>query len=469
MSKQALNRHTERAIAAWRKTATVGGALNDGGGLHLRRQSIDGEGKGRDYWFMRFTSPETGKRGWLAVWGDAALPYPQATTEEARKRAQAIRAILAEGVDPLAEKRRGAEAERENEQRAALDAERRLTVRKLFDRWATTELTPHTRADGKRTGRKDGGQYSREQFERRIFPTLADVAAVDVRKGDVLAILDAVKAEGKLRTCNVLLADMKQMMRFAVAREIIPYSPLETVTKRQAGGADTERERVLSVVELARLAALVPTSGMSTRSQLAVWAILATGCRVGELMGARWQHVDTTARTLYLPDTKNERSHTIHLSDFALKQFEALFALREHDEAGTPVPWVFPSSAGDSFVCVKSFGKQLADRQRTPELRMKNRTRATDSLTLPGGRWTAHDLRRTAATLMASLGISTDVIDECLNHKLQSKVARVYIKDRRLSEQARAFDMLGAKLESIVSGSAQPCKLVALDVARTAA
>ena len=75
--------------------------------------------------------------------------------------------------------------------------------------------------------------------------------------------------------------------------------------------------------------------------------------------------------------------------------------------------------------------------------------KATTSLALPGGRWTAHDLRRTAATMMARLGVSTDVIDECLNHKLQSKVARVYIRDRREADQARAFDALGRQLQQL--------------------
>jgi histidyl-tRNA synthetase len=54
---------------------------------------------------------------------------------------------------------------------------------------------------------------------------------------------------------------------------------------------------------------------------------------------------------------------------------------------------------------------------------------------------------------MAGLGVSTDTIDECLNHKLQGKVARVYIKDRRLGEQARAFDALGARLAALVGGT----------------
>ena len=85
------------------------------------------------------------------------------------------------------------------------------------------------------------------------------------------------------------------------------------------------------------------------------------------------------------------------------------------------------------------------------------------ALALSGGKWTAHDLRRTAATLMARLGVSTDVIDECLNHKLQSKVARVYIKDRRQAEQATAFDALGRRLVEVMDGDRgiiEPAKLL---------
>jgi hypothetical protein len=53
---------------------------------------------------------------------------------------------------------------------------------------------------------------------------------------------------------------------------------------------------------------------------------------------------------------------------------------------------------------------------------------------------------------MARLGFSVDVIDECLNHKMQSKMARVYIHDRREQEQARAFDALGNRLIEITTG-----------------
>ena len=96
---------------------------------------------------------------------------------------------------------------------------------------------------------------------------------------------------------------------------------------------------------------------------------------------------------------------------------------------------------------------------------MAGRSKATDSLLLPGGKWTAHDLRRTGATLMAGMGISGDVIDECLNHVIESRVRRTYIRDRRPQEQARAFDALGARLDGIISGRLAASNVVALPVA----
>jgi len=291
------------------------------------------------------------------------------------------------------------------------------------------------------------------QFERRVFPSLGARGAASITKADLLAILDATRIEGRMRTANMLLTDLKQMFRFALARDIVNRNPLDTVSKRDVGGVETRRDRVLSADEIATLATAVPLAKMGKRSAVAVWLILATACRVSEAMSARWEHVDLVAGTWHLPETKNERPHTIHLSAFALRQFEALAALREKDKDGRPLPWVFPNMAGDGPVCVKSFGKQLADRQRPACRRLKHRSLNTSSLALPGGRWTAHDLRRTAATVMAELGVSGDVIDECLNHVIESRVRATYIRDRRLLQQAKAFDALGLRLAALVSGA----------------
>lgn len=405
------------------------------------------DSKGREGLTVAQARARAGDWARLYLSGVHQLRHHFAQLDEDRKQSE---------VDSRLDAARARRLADEAEKQASLELQRRLTVRQLFDRWAATELAPHTRADGKRTGRKDGGQYSREQFERRIFPAIGQMPVTEVRKSDVLAILDAVKSEGKLRTANVLLADLKQMMRFAVMRDTIPHSPLESVTKRDAGGTEAGRERVLSAQDIASLAKNLPVARLNKRSQLAIWLVLATGCRIGELMSAEWPQVDLDAATWHLPETKNQRPHTIHLSEFALQQFRALAELRVLDPVTKkPVPWAFPNTAGNGPVCIKSFGKQLADRQRSADRRMQHRSKATEALALPGGKWTAHDLRRTAATLMAGLGVSGDVIDECLNHVIESRVRRTYILDRRPQEQARAFDAVGAKLGVLVLGEEQ--------------
>lgn len=463
--------------------------LHDGAGLYLRRRDAGA------YWYLRQTNPETGNRTWMALFDhggypDRGLSEARAAADAARKHQQATgNDLLRQRQQDEAEQKRLAEQARrdadEAQRQATLETERNVTVRRLFERWASVELAPHVRGDGKRAGRKDGGQYTREQFERRVFPAFGDVPARDVIKADVLTIMDTLKVEGKLRTANTILADLKQMFAFALKRDIVERDPTVTLSKRDAGGGDVERERVLTVDEIKALAKLVPQAGLNKRSALAVWIILSTGVRVGELMGAVWAgtqarkadlqaiaqdedvklgYVDIEAGQWFITETKNQRDHTIHLSDFAVEQFRQLLALNEGS-------WCFPSSRPavdekDSVpVCVKSFGKQLADRQRPEDQRLKNRTKHTEALMLPGGRWTAHDLRRTAASLMADLGFSGDVIDECLNHKIQEKARRVYIRDRRLNDQAKAFDALGARLSELVNGIVAATNVVPIKVA----
>ena len=438
-------------------------------------------------WRYRFAGKTREIR--VGTWRDGSGSSLKALRDERDRLA----ALLRTGADPIEHK--AAEKLREESERVAqerrlreeleaaaqaeVERQRRLTVRQLFDRWRETELQPRIRTDGKRTGRKDGGQYVFEQFGRHVFPAIGEIAVENLRKTDLLGVLDAPVSAGKLRTANVLLTDLKQMLDFALERELVTANPLATVKKGKIGGAAVERERTLSQYEIRQLATQLPAAKLSTRSEAAIWIILATAVRVGELNGAVWADdlpaesreraaridalsrqaeaagvklgiVNVEKRQWYLPQTKNQRDHTIHLSDFALAQFRPLAQMREplaEDPEGRLSPWVFPATDTRAPVCVKSFGKQLADRQRGPEQRLKNRTKANTSLVLPGGKWTAHDLRRTAATIMARLGFGSDVINECLNHMQQDRMAKVYIRDRRESEQVKAFDSLGVALQ----------------------
>lgn len=422
--------------------------------------------------------------------GDGRSTY---TVQQARDRARELSALYRSGIKDLrkhfaqleADARQNEQDQRElletQRQAAAAEKARNLSLRQVFERWCSTELQPSVRADGKRTGRKDSGAYVRAQFERHVFPLLGDTAIRELRKAALLSVIDAQKAKGKLRTASVLLSDLRQMMAYALDRELIDADPLGNVKKARIVGVAVERERVLSKDEIRLLASALPQARMNMRSESAIWLLLATGARIGELMGAVWAEslntaqrqsstylqelqslavndgvkvgtVDLAARQWHLPDTKNQRPHTIHLSDFAVNHFERLRQLKVSlDNLSSSSPWVFPARNPLRPVCVKSFGKQIADRQRTSAKRLTGRSKNTDALSLPGGRWTAHDLRRTAGTLMASLGVSGDVIDEALNHIIESRVRRTYVRDRRETEQIGAFNALGELLTELTN------------------
>lgn len=501
---------TVREVDAWLRKARPGAEKRVAKGLSLRCSA------GGTFWSFRATSPVTGHQRRYDLWADdpaGEKSYPEASLAEACARAARLRELIGAGIDPELQaqqaRERAAEEQRlaaEVERAVALERERRVTVRQLFERWAATQLAPRPRTDGSRQGRKDGGQYVREMFERWLFPKWGDVPAAELTKADWLGPLDAAKGEGKLRTANMLLAEEKQMLNFAVDRALVPSNPLALVKKRSIGGADTARERVLSEEEIGELATALPAAKLGERTECAIWLTLATGVRIGELTGPVWAEdlpaaakarqvrlaqlqaicepldiklgvVDLAARTWYLPTTKNGRDHRIHLSDFALTQLRRLHALREPlhapDDLGREgaanansaySPWVFPGRDNRLPLNVKSIGKQLADRQRPAAKRLAGRTTATSSLALPGGRWTAHDLRRTSASMMARLGFATDVVNEALNHITTDRMARVYIRDRREADQRRAFDTLGLRLAQVLSGLT-PAKVLPLRAA----
>ncbi len=114
------------------------------------------------------------------------------------------------------------------------------------------------------------------------------LAAEDVKRGDLLALLDAAKAEGKLRTANVLLSDLKQMPASpspATSCSGIRWtrSASETSEALQWNGIACSRS-----ARFASLLLLCPRPGLQTRFAAGVWLILFTGVRVGELLGAAW-------------------------------------------------------------------------------------------------------------------------------------------------------------------------------------
>lgn len=402
------------------------------------REYLEADGDGL---FLRVRP--TGAKDWIFVYtfggkrrklGFGSLDRVPLST--AREEAENARKSIAQLIDPQLERKRREEAEETHRQALAAEAAR-VSVLELFERWERSELT----------ARKDGGAEVRRCFEKDVFPKLGDMAANDVTRAMVAGLLDDVAARGARIVARNLLGDIRQMYGFGIKREHVEHDPT-SILKRDDFGTKVERDRVLSESEVRELALRLPAADMWDSSIGAIWIMLSTCCRVGEISQARIADIDLEAGEWRIPAdvAKNGKAHTVYISEFAARHFRALIErARKLDEKCV---YILPAKNGSGHVCLKSLAKQIGDRQRGAEGKpMKGRTPLVDALTLPGGRWTPHDLRRTGATMMGALGVRPDVIEKCLNHVVQNRLVRIYQRQELRAEQREAWHLLGKRLE----------------------
>lgn len=311
----------------------------------------------------------------------------------------------------------------------------RLTVQGLFEHWAEVDLIR----------RKDGGKEVRRMFEKDVLPKLGTLPVTDVKKGHITLVTDPLLARGVNRMAKVVFSLVRQMFRFAVDRDYIEADPTASIRKVKIGGPDTERERVLSRPEIQTLCHQLPKAKLMPQTEGAVWIVLATLCRIGELSNAKWSDINLDNRRWRIPETKNGKPHEIYLSDFAVEYFRKVKALSNPN-----IAWVYPGRDHKKALSSKSITKQLGDRQRSSEP-MKRRSKSTSALTLPGGKWGPHDLRRTGATIMTQLGVLPDVVEHCLNHIEENRTKRVYQRHTYEREMQAAWKILGKYLNRLMA------------------
>lgn len=375
--------------------------------------------------------------------------WPKDSLAEIRDERKKARKMLDDGKDPAIEKhidRLKSHAEQaeamDKEQARISEAEARkarLDVLGLFARWERLELIR----------RKDKGAEVKRSFEKDVFPVIGHVAVEDVTRSMVAKLLYDVVERGAPIIARNLLGDMRQMFGFAIKNDWIENDPSSHL-KRDDFGRKVERERVLSEAEIKVLPDKLADANMADQNIATLWIMLSTCCRISEISQARWADVDLDAAKWRIPpeNAKNAKEHTVYLSSFAIEHFETL---RRSSEDSS---WVLPASYTNKHICLKSLTKQVGDRQRGDRLPMKGRSVNTNSLALPGGKWTPHDLRRTGATMMGALGVRPDVIEKCLNHVEQNKLVRIYQRQKLQTEQAEAWRLLGERLELLLNDSA---------------
>ena len=407
--------------------------LADGGGLYVRVRSNNDGGAVS----FRLTFRIEKKQKWLTVGS-----YPTMTLKQAREARDLHKASHKEGKDPALEKQ--LEKQRQHNIQLAEQAENakqqaRMTVNKLFEHWVNLDLSIR---------RKDKGKDIRRLFEKDVLPVIGAMSVEDVRKSHIAAILDTLLSRRVPRLTKMTLALIRQMFRFAQDRDIIDNDPTSSIRKAQIGGRDVIRDRHLNDAEIKALRLQIPEARLLKTTECAIWIILSTCCRIGELSKAKWEHLDLDAEEWKIPseNSKNGKPHIIYLSEFTKQHFKTLVTLKKSDE------WIYPNTDNTNHVSEKSITKQIGDRQlQANRERLIGRSKHGEALILAGGKWTPHDLRRTGATTMGNLSIRPDVIELCLNHIEQNEMKRIYQHQKLIAEQREAWKLLGARLALLIS------------------
>jgi len=415
-------------------------------------------------------------------------PYGISTTDgalslaDARAEAARVRTLAREGIDVqvqkeeerLAREKAAADAAVEHQRSLATAATDGLTISGMFEAWIT---------DGVR--RKDGNEQLKRMFKVDVLPAIGAIAVKDVTEHHLRGVLRTMVERGVNRSAVMVRNSLTQMFAWARKRQpwrklLVEGDPMELIEIEKIVAPeydmDNYRDRVLAPEEIRELHGLLarmreqydaaPNKRLAAQplektSERAIWIMLSTLCRVGEMTMARWEHVDLAAGEWFLPKANvkdNVADLTVYLSPFALEQFVELHAITGHTE------WCFPNRGATSHLDVKSISKQLGDRQvmfkkakdGSPRV-LKNR-RNDNTLVLAAGangEWTPHDLRRTGATMMQQLGVGLDIIDRCQNHVLPgSKVRRHYMHHDYAEEKRAAWAALGARLAAALQPEA---------------
>ena len=397
--------------------------ISDGDSLFLSIRSV-GNGGAKSF---RMAYRINGKQSWLTL--------EKNTLADARVERNENKALVTKGLDPALERKlnviRTHNAQLE-EQEAEKKLNARMTVNDLFVRWCDIDLTK----------RKGMGEITRT-FNKDILPELGLLFVEDVTKSHISLIIGKMKIRGAPHTARNLIILVRQMFRFAVSHDLIDADPTARIDITKMTTKASERDRVLSESEIKALARQMPDANLNPATECAIWIAIATACRVGEISKAKHTDVDFDAGTWVIPqeNSKNGKAHTIVLSNFALEQFRRLTRL------STSAVWLLPHRDNIRSASRSSLAQQLNIRQIPGDARCKD----NQSLILIGGKWTPHDLRRTGATLMGNLGVAPDTIDKCLNHVEPNKIKRTYQRQKLEAEQAKAWELLGERLELLVN------------------
>jgi integrase len=368
-----------------------------------------------------FRCTDKGAKSWSLLYRfngdlrrDTIGKYPEISLSQARQKARDSLGLVADGKDPrsIVAAVEAAQAERKRVQRENNVA---AVVEEFIKRKVSQLRSPET------------GRLLRQE----IVPLWGNRPLADIRKRDVISLLDGVVDRGAPVAANRTLSAVKQLFLWAVDRDLIEASPAATVKKPTK---EEPRGRNLTDEEIRALWAVCDLIGWPFGRIIQL--LMLTGQRRGEIGDLAWKEIDRDNRVILIPASRYKTGidHALPLSDWAVSIIDALPKVGDS-------PFVF-TVTGRKPVIGHDYAKRRID------------------LLMPAGtpHWTVHDVRRTVRTKLSRL-TDPDTAERVLGHVLPGE-RKTYDCHDYLPEKRAALDRWAAALDRIISPPAQGAKVV---------
>ncbi|KIO36327.1 integrase domain-containing protein [Shewanella sp. cp20] len=349
--------------------------LSDGRGLSLRVKT-----SGSRFWLLNYTRPITKKRANLGLG-----TYPDVSLAEARKRREAARELLAQGIDPQ---------HHQQQQKEAINIDAKNTLRSVTDSWFEIK---------KQKVSENHGQKLYRRLEMYLFPALGDTPISLLTAPQVIQVLKPAEAKGNVETCKRVISWLNEVMTFAVNTGLIHSNPLIGIAA--AFGVPEKRQMpTLKPAELPELMEALSYASIKLTTRCLIEFQLHTMTRPAEAAEAKWQEINLDKALWVIPAErmKMKREHIIPLTPQVIALLERMQPISAH------LDYIFPAD-------------------RNPKNHTNTQT-ANMALKRMGfkGRLVAHGLRALASTTLNEQGFDAELIEVSLAHVDKNTVRAAY-------------------------------------------
>jgi len=281
------------------------------------------------------------------------------------------------------------------------------------------------------------GETVKRELNRHVVAIWGERDIQTITKRDVIDLLDRIADSGRVVTANRIRAYLGKFLNWCVERDILNVSPAMGV---KPAAKEKSRDRVLTDQEVKWFWQACTVEGQP-------WGhlgkmLLLTGQRLGEVVNMTDREITGDLWHLTADRTKNGRAHDVALSEAARAVLGGVERVK--GSAG----YVFTTNGASALQGYHKGRNHIA--KRMAEIASHE---AGEAVEIP--HWTFHDLRRTAATCMARLGIPVRVTEAVLNHVSGTGggIVGVYQRHDYADEKRNALDAWARFVGDLVDGT----------------